>query len=189
MQQALFYLPASSPFKYSVILSNASLQHSFKDITSPRGTFVFSIPTGPSDTDLEEACSGSFVVSISLLITSWCCIELGCTFRSVVSAILDWVLSPGSTPTFEHRYPKVAVHLHIINTPCFALLDFVTFVLIFPGCFSCPTETEDKIRRGGGAVILKMQNKFDNKNFVGKHTEFSVLQQIKLGQCKTQTAV
>ena len=81
------------------------------------------------------------------------------------------------------------MHLHIINTPCFALLDFVTFVLIFPGYFSCPTETEDKIRRGGGAVILKMQNKFDSKNSVGKHTEFSVLQQIKLGQCKMQTAV
>lgn len=82
------------------------------------------------------------------------------------------------------------MHLHIINTPCFALLDFVTFVLIFPGCFSCPTETEDKIRRGAGAVILKMQNKFDNKNSVGKHTEFSVLLKIKkLGQCKMQTAV
>ena len=34
-----------------------------------------------------------------------------------------------------------------------------------------------------------MQNKFDNKNSVGKHTEFSVLQQIKFGQCKMQTAV
>ena len=150
MQQALFYLPASSPFKYSVILLNASLQHSFRDITSPWGTFVFSIPTGPSDMDLEEACSGSLVVSISLLITSWCCIELGCTFPSVVSAILDWVLSPGSTPTFEHRQPKLSVHLHIINTPVYALFCCSprfceTFVLIFPGCFSRPTETEDKI--------------------------------------------